>query len=1241
MSTVTPLKHNNKKPLSSSTSSKKQASIFSFFNVKKTAKSDSTTKTKTDQKTSKNELSSPPGSATKSSKSPFFKQSSKKCASPQLTSSNDATAENTMVDISKIDMLEKEPTQLSTPLNSSQEAIDKNFAHNSDNEQAMSSSPLSRRRKINYSELSEDEDSDDENLNTKKRKNLRKVVNSDLEDDFIPEEEEEEDDELVTDAVAENNELAEDTTITAVADDDNDEDLLISDLLDADEFKDGSSKDNSLKHKYIASSDYIPDPKKSVVHVNKKKISSKEDSAAKKFKNTNEERYQWLVTIKDAEKRLESDPDYDPRTLYVPSSAWAKFTPFETQYWDIKSKMWDSIVFFKKGKFYELYEKDALLAHSLFDLKLANTGRANMQLAGIPEMSFEFWASKFIEKGYKVAKVDQKETLLGKQINERDSGKKETKVIKRDLSCVLTSGTLTNQAMIKSDMSTYCFAIKQDVGKNGKTPIFGTAFIDTSTGSIRLLEFADDEDYTNLETLVNQIRPKEIIVEKNNLSSLALKIVKFNTCDNPLWNYLKPIDEFLDSDTTLESLSQSKYFKAEDLDDHSNWPNVLHSYIESNKDVAISAFGGLLWYLKSLKLDHELISIGNIEEYSIHKCIDTLILDGQTLQNLEIFNNESLNNDGTLFKLLNRAVTPFGKRMLRNWICHPLTKVEDINARLDSVESLMNNSLLKDTIISYLSKLPDLERMLSRVHAGSLKVKEFAKVIDSFKQISRLVKEIQEQEYERELTGVLPKFLNIIPVEIHQLINEWQNAFDFAKAYNDNVLIPEEGVEPEFDASLLKQDDLEKQLLGLLREYKRLFKTQEICFKDAGKELFLIEVPNKSIKKIPSDWITMGSTTKTKRFWSPEVKVLVQELMETKERHKMIADNLKSKIYSKFDEHYILWLTTIKAVSNIDCILSLAITSENMGDPCCRPEFIETNQGEVHFEELRHPCFINSDKEFIPNDVNLGGDGSAKVGLLTGANAAGKSTVLRMTCIAVIISQLGCFVPAVSARLTPIDRIMTRLGANDNIMQGKSTFLVELSETKRMLENATPKSLLVLDELGRGGSSSDGFAIAEAVLHHLVTHVQSIGFFATHYASLGYPFRNHPLVIPLRMAILVGDSNSNSRNVTFLYKLEEGSAAGSFGMNVASMCGINDKIIENAEIAAEELEHTSRMRKQNLAAYQLSEVGIPLGLQSDLSWIIRGGLNNSKNGTGEGSKVYDDEVKRNVINTMMSMIEGL
>ncbi|OBA16638.1 uncharacterized protein OGAPODRAFT_16222 [Ogataea polymorpha] len=979
----------------------------------------------------------------------------------------------------------------------------------------------------------------------------------------------------------------------------------------------------------------------SYIAADKSKISTKRQARKQtpqsKFAKENEERYQWLVHIKDADGRSESDPDYDPRTLYIPKSAWAKFTAFEKQYWEIKSKMWDSIVFFKKGKFFELYEKDADIGHQKFDLKLAGTGRANMRLAGIPEMSFDYWAKKFIDEGYKVAKVDQKESLLAKEIREKNANTKDDKVIKRELSCVLTCGTLTDEGMLSDEMSRYCLSLKE-VTNNDNSKTFGVCFVDTATGKIQLTQFDDDVDCNKLETLLAQVQPMEVLIEKSRVSQLVLRMLKFNSQPHATFNFLKPADEFWTSDIAFEQLTRGKYFEANDLDDLSNYPNILVEYYESNKNVGFSAFGALLWYLKSLKLDTALISMGNIEQYDPYKTSfsdSCMRLDGVTLQNLEIFSNSFDQSDkGTLFKLLNRAVSPFGKRTFKSWVTHPLMSRKTIESRLDSVEILMRDGDLKHLLESKLGKLPDLERLLARIHSGNLKVKDFARCVTGFECIVSLVKILKStySEGTQRLGGELGKILDSFPHELPECVSNWSNAFDRVLAVNDGILVPEPGVEPEFDESNLKIKELEKELERILSRYRREFKCQEMCYKDSGKEIYLIEVPSKAISRIPKDWQQMAATSKCKRYWSAEVKKLVRKLMEARELHKIIGESLQARMYGRFMNDYPIWSSAIKAVAQLDCILSLARASESLGTPSCRPEFIDSASAQIEFQELRHPCFIpggiTGTKDFIPNDISLGIDQKDHIGLLTGANAAGKSTVLRMTCVATIMAQIGCFVPAKSAKMTPVDTIMTRLGANDNIMQGKSTFYVELSETKKILESCTPRSLIILDELGRGGSSSDGFAIAEAVLHHIATHVQSIGFFATHYATLGNSFINHPRVKPLRMGIIVDE---NSRNITFLYKLESGRSSGSFGMHVAAMCGVPRSIVDNAEQAAEKWEHTSKLKKRNLDADL-----VPLGFQSDVSWIL-----NSKSVRDDTIATYTDQMKLTALSSMFHMIESL
>lgn len=355
----------------------------------------------------------------------------------------------------------------------------------------------------------------------------------------------------------------------------------------------------------------------------------------------------------------------------------------------------------------------------------------------------------------------------------------------------------------------------------------------------------------------------------------------------------------------------------------------------------------------------------------------------------------------------------------------------------------------------------------------------------------------------------------------------------------------------------------------------------------------------KATKSIPKTWNQMSATKAVKRYYSPEVKTLVRRLQEAQETHSQIVKEVAGRLFARFDKDYKDWLAVVKIVAQLDCLISLAKASAALGNPSCRPTFVESERGVLDFQELRHPCMAPTVGEFIPNDVHLGGD-APNISLLTGANAAGKSTVLRMTCVAVIMAQIGCYVPAASATLTPVDRIMSRLGANDNIFAAQSTFFVELAETKKILSESTPRSLVILDELGRGTSSYDGVAVAQAVLHHVATHIGCLGFFATHYHSLASEFRDHPEVQPMRMAIKV---DSGARRITFLYRLESGVAEGSFGMHCAAMCGIDASIIEKAEEAAKMFEHTSRLKEKLEGKGRLE---VPLGWLSDFAWIVRG-----------------------------------
>ncbi|KAJ5892720.1 DNA mismatch repair protein msh6 [Penicillium tannophilum] len=929
-----------------------------------------------------------------------------------------------------------------------------------------------------------------------------------------------------------------------------------------------------------------------------------------------EDRYPWLANIKDIDGNPQGHPEYDPRTIYIPPLAWSKFSPFEKQYWEIKQKFWDTVVFFKKGKFYELYENDATIGHQLFDLKL--TDRVNMRMVGVPEMSLSHWANQFVAKGFKIARVDQSESALGKEMRERDAkkGGKEDKIIKRELACVLTTGTLVEGSMLQDDMSTYCVAIKEAIVDD--LPAFGIAFVDTATGQFFMSEFVDDVDLTKFETFVAQTRPQELLLEKSCVSTKTMRILKNNTGPNTLWNHLKPGREFWEADITLKELEAAEYFVSPDDENIKAWPETLRQARE--KELVMSAFGALVQYLRVLKIDQDLITIGNFTWYDPIKKASSLVLDGQTLINMEIFANSYDGGiEGTLFQLLNCCITPFGKRTFKQWVCHPLMDAKRINARLDAVDALNADPSIRDQFSSQLTKMPDLERLISRVHAGQCKAQDFVRVLEGFEQIDYTMGLLKESGAGE---GIIGQLISGMP-DMTELLGYWKTAFDRHKAKENGILVPEPGVEEDFDNSQAVIEQLHKDLDNILKKSRRDLGSTSICYRDNGKEIYQLEVPVK-VKNIPKNWDQMSATKQVKRYYFPELRSLIRKLQEAQETHSQIVKEVAGRFHARFDEHYGTWLAAVRIISQLDCLISLAKASSSLGQPSCRPVFVEDERSVLEFEELRHPCLLSSVEDFIPNDVKLGGN-KPNIDLLTGANAAGKSTLLRMTCVAVIMAQIGCYLPCQSARLTPVDRIMSRLGANDNIFAAQSTFFVELSETKKILSEATPRSLVILDELGRGTSSYDGVAVAQAVLHHIATHIGAMGFFATHYHSLAAEFENHPEIAPKRMAIHVDDTE---RRVTFLYKLESGVAEGSFGMHCAAMCGISNKVIERAEEAAKQWEHTSRLKESLERRKGGGYVG--LGWWSDVAWALR-------ESTSEGADETTDlglEVLRKAIESL-------
>lgn len=329
------------------------------------------------------------------------------------------------------------------------------------------------------------------------------------------------------------------------------------------------------------------------------------------------------------------------------------------------------------------------------------------------------------------------------------------------------------------------------------------------------------------------------------------------------------------------------------------------------------------------------------------------------------------------------------------------------------------------------------------------------------------------------------------------------------------AIIPNNGTNEEWDSINQQIKNIEKEFDEELYSVKKQLKSSTVVYRNLGKDIYQLEIP-KTVK-VPNDWLQISSTSKVARYWNKAVKSLVEQYKEMLETKNMFVKKFAVEVYQSFDSIYSTWLSAVQKIAEIDALMGLAKGSMSMGEPACRPVLLDQEKSVIEFEELRHPCVVPGiATDFIPNDVGLGGD-NANVVVLTGPNMGGKSTLLRQTCVAIILAQLGGYVPAKSCRLTPCDRIYTRIGANDNIMGGQSTFMVELTETSKILREATPRSMVILDELGRGTSTFDGYSIAYSVLHHLSTHIGCMCMFATHYHTLCEEFKRCPEINNMHM----------------------------------------------------------------------------------------------------------------------------
>ncbi|XP_018403551.1 PREDICTED: probable DNA mismatch repair protein Msh6 [Cyphomyrmex costatus] len=912
--------------------------------------------------------------------------------------------------------------------------------------------------------------------------------------------------------------------------------------------------------------------------------------------------------IRDIHKRTLKDPDYDSKTLYVPNDFLINQTPAMRQWWELKSKHFDCVFFFKIGKFYELYHMDAVIGVNELSLTYM---RGEFAHSGFPEIGYGRYSASLIERGYKIARIEQTENpeMMAVRCSKMTKPTKFDKVVKREICQVSTRGTRVYTPLdveASTPNSNYLLSLVEKCDLSSMISSFGVCFIDTTIGEFYLGQFVDDRCNSRLLTLLAHHPPVHVLYERGNLSQKTLQLIN-NTLPAALKEPLQREAQFWSATTVLKKLHEENYFKKES-DSSFAWPEGLKPYLNEgdslgltpadNKELALHALGGCVSLLKEFLLEQQLLAQGYFNTYippdfstansrtGLNNA-NTMVIDAVTIKNLRLF------GEGSLINVLDRCCTAFGKRLLREWVCRPSCRKTVIMERQEAVKELMDRMDVMQSARAILSTLPDLERLLSKIHAqGNVAriknhpdgraimfegptyskrvIVDFTMTLAKFEEVLKFI-ELFDDFKSRLITRHTQYEPNGEFPHLRETLDYFKTAFDHEGAKKQGYIVPKKGVDAEYDSVLTELADIKEDLDKYLEKQKQHFGVK-VTFHGTDRKRYQIEIPESQVKKVGSGYELQSQRKGFKRYYTAEAKELLTRQMSAEEHKDKVLKDLNRRIFAQFSEKYDMWHTAVYKLATMDVLISLADYAWN-GDMCV-PEIHDGIDSEIFIKikDGQHPCIMSDN--FIPNDTLLATDGAASFMILTGPNMGGKSTLMRQVGLITIMAQIGSYVPASSCCITLVDRIFTRLGANDDILAGQSTFLVELSETAAILQHATPYSLILLDELGRGTSTYDGTAIAAAVVDAL-TKLKCRTLFSTHYHSLVEDYKTNEEVTLAHMACMVEteeEEEVSQETVTFLYKLSEGACPKSYGFNAARLAGVPSIITKRAHEIASQME---------------------------------------------------------------------
>ncbi len=800
-------------------------------------------------------------------------------------------------------------------------------------------------------------------------------------------------------------------------------------------------------------------------------------------------------------------------------------TPMIRQYMSVKQEHEDAILMFRMGDFYEMFFEDAVVASRALDLTLTARDKLKgepIPMCGVPHHAVRNYIRRLIDKGFKVAMADQME-----------DPRKAKGIVKRAITEVITPGLITDPDGLQREQGNYLMALVR-----GRRSV-GVAFIDVSTGEFRTTELVGAEA---LEAEVDRLDPREVLLTDSAREDGELA---------GLWKHRQALVNHLPD--ALFDPEPARADLAETLGLHD-----LAGMGLDDDGPAVGACGAVLEYLRSNHvegLDH----VARLVPYDV---TTALAIDPSTRRNLELFRAGSeRRRKGSLLHLLDQTVTAMGARRLRSWIGAPLVDVAAIEERLNAVDLLLGEVELREALRGALEPIQDVERLNGKVAAGSASARDLVALAGSLEQIPRI-----NELLDRSDTAEMLAFAPLDPVAVaRDRIRRTLSDTPPAKLQDGGTV--RKGFDPELDevvelaskgkGTIARLEAAERKATGinsLKVRYNKVFG-------------YFIEVTKPNLPMVPEHYIRKQTLVNAERFYTPELKEFEVKVLGAEERRVQLETELFRQLREEIAGSGHELTGTAGRLAGLDVIASLAEVADRYG--YCRPT---VDEGELlHLAGSRHPVIerMNLDERFVPNDLEID-TASAQLIILTGPNMSGKSTVMRQAALTVLMAQIGCFVAAREAHVGVCDRIFTRVGASDDIARGQSTFMVEMTETATILRHASRRSLVLLDEIGRGTSTFDGLAIAWAVAEFIHREIGCRTLFATHYHELVELAQTCDRVRNFNIAVAEwGDE------VVFLRALREGGASRSYGIAVARLAGLPDDVLERAREILGNLEHNA------------------------------------------------------------------